>query len=56
MEIEWSSKEWSRVIYLMRKGMRKKPTETDTKLLYKALIFAEQAKKDDDEMADILKD
>jgi len=56
MEIEWTAKEWIRVIYLMRKAMKKTPNEIDTKLLYKALIFAEQAKKDDEEFKDLLTD
>ncbi len=56
MEIEWSSSEWVRVIYLIRKGIKKVPNEADTKLLYKALIFAEQAKKDDEEFKDLLTD
>jgi len=40
----------------MRRAIKKKPTELDTLLLYKALIFAEQAKRDDEELNDILKD
>lgn len=56
MEIEWSAKEWTRVIYLIRKGIKKKPNEDDTKLLYKALIFAEQAKKDESDLVDLLQD
>jgi len=56
MEIEWTANEWKRVIYLIRKSVKKNPDETDTKLLYKALIFAEQAKKDEEEMDDLLSD
>jgi len=56
MEIEWSAKEWTRVIYLMRKAIKKNPNEEDTKLLYKALIFAEQAKKDDEEFKELLEE
>lgn len=56
MEIEWSEKEWSRVIYLMRKAIKKKPTELDTKLLYKALIFAEQCKRDEEDFKELLEE
>jgi hypothetical protein len=56
MEIEWTAKEWTRVIYLMRKSIKKEANEADTKLLYKALIFAEQAKKDDEAFEDLIED
>ena len=49
MEIEWTSKEWTRVITLMRKALKKEPNREDTKLLYKAEIFAEQAERDEEE-------
>ncbi len=56
MEIEWSAEEWTRVIYLMRKSIKKSPNEKDTKILYKALMFAEQAKRDAEEFADLIED
>jgi len=56
MEIEWTAKEWTRVIYLIRKGIKKDPNELDTELLYKALMFAKQAKKDELDFEDLLGD
>lgn len=53
MDIEWNEEEWKRVIYLMRKSLKKEPNEKDTMLLYKALIFAQQAKKDREEFKDL---
>lgn len=44
----FSSKDWARIIYLMRKSLKKEPNEKDTLLLYKAIICAEQIKKDEE--------
>lgn len=41
-----SPKEWARMIYLMKKSLKKEPNEKDLMLLYKIQIFAEQAKID----------
>lgn len=40
----------------MRKSIKKKPDEKDTQLLYKALIFADQAKRDEEEISSLIDD
>ena len=47
LDIEITSKEWSRIVYLIKKAMGKKPKASDEAILWKCHIFAEQTKKDE---------
>jgi len=54
MEIEFSSKEWARVIYLMKRGLKVDPkNEQDKQLFWKTNEFAKQAKRDEDFSGDL---
>ena len=48
--VEWTVKELTRVITLCRKGMPKKPTRLDTKLLFKLEIQADEIMIEEDIM------
>lgn len=54
MEIDWTIKELTRLITLSRKGLDKKPSREDMKLLFKLEIVADQIKKEDEEFSKIL--
>jgi len=47
-DIEWTVKELTRLITLVTKGLGKKPNRSDTKLLFKLEINADQIKKDEE--------
>jgi len=48
MEIEFTSNEWARIIYLIRAGLKRDPkNENDKTVFYKAKEFAKQAKRNE---------
>lgn len=54
INLNWTVKELSRVIFLCKKGLGKEASREDTKLLFKLEIAADEVKAEADEFKTLL--